>query len=145
MTAFIRAFPASRHGLHTGIRRPIRTSGRLGKAEHAWVYVGVSPRGRVKVGMSEDPDRRCAAMKIRLFDAVEVVPAAAKEVETEALRILGHKVHDGEWTERSPEEAIAAVRLAVEAVARCRRVHPDLTEEESRARRVLLAAGGEIG
>lgn len=112
---------------------------KLAAENRAWVYVGVSRRGLVKVGMSGDPERRCAGLHLRLHFAQEVVAAAAKDVEAEALRLLRRRQGDGEYGRFSADEAVAAVCRAYEAVARYRRVDPDLTEEEARLRRIGVA------
>jgi hypothetical protein len=123
-------------------RKPISTSGHLRGAEVGHVYVGVSRAGRVKVGMSASPQRRCAALGIRLFAEIPVVASVAKEVEQGALRLLGHRQHDGEWGHFTPEAAIAAVREAYALVGRAKRVDPGQTEAEARAMRVALDSGG---
>jgi transcription antitermination factor NusG len=136
----IRTGAASKVKPFRSAQQPIRTTGTLRDAERAWVYVGVSRRGAVKVGMSADPDKRCAGLSIRLHYAQEVAPEAAREVETEALRRLGNRKYDGEWTVELPDDAVAAVMAAYQAVGAYRRVDPDLTDDEARARRISVAS-----
>lgn len=131
--------PASRPRLgkaeyRTG-RKPITTHGCLRGAARAWVYVGVSAKGRVKIGMSGSPERRCADLHIRMVHAIEVVPPAAKEVETTALRILGKRQHEGEWVP-STAAAIEAVNQAFDLVKRSRWADPAEGEDEARLNRV---------
>ena len=123
--------------------KPIRTWGYLRDCDVAFVYVGVSKRGEVKVGMSENPDRRCASLGVRLHYQHPVLPSAAKVVETRALAILGNRLGDGEWVLSSPGKAEAAVRAAYLEISRFRRASPYLTEDEARRERISLAMDSE--
>lgn len=124
---------------------PIKTRGHLRNCEVAFVYVGVGKRGRVKIGMSADPEKRCRDLSIALHYAVPVAPAVAKEIETQALASFGHGPWDGEWTtQRTADEAAEAVRQAFAAVARYRRACPYQTEEDARLWRISVASAKAI-
>lgn len=119
-----------------GPRNPITTMGTIGRPARAWIYVGEDKSGyRVKIGMSSGPIARCRHLGVSLYSALEVIPLAAKLVETEALRLLGHKIGDGEWVVAEPIDAASAVRRAKRIVARYTHVDPELTAEEARIRR----------
>lgn len=126
-----------RFKLRTG-SRPLKTHGYLRGCEVGFVYVGISKSGRVKVGMSAAPEKRCESLKIHMIHAQPVVASVAKEVEQAALGILGKRQHEGEWGSFTPEEAIRAVREAYDRIGRARRVDPSLTEDEARALRAKL-------
>lgn len=102
----------------------------------AWVYIGVSRTGRVKVGMSGDPERRCEDLGVRLFHCIQVVPAAAKVVETETLRLLRQEQAAGEWGSFTPEAAVRAAQKAFALVSLSRWTDPSITEEEARLQRI---------
>lgn len=116
---------------------PIRTRGRV-TGETAWVYLGANAAGRLKIGMTGQPERRCRGLRIRLIFAQECVLDAARLIETEALRILGHRQGDGEWTFLPAADAKQAILDAYERIGRGRRVSPYLTMEQDRLRRVAL-------
>lgn len=121
-------------------RKEIKTIGHIPLDGPGFVYVGVSPKGRVKIGMSCEPERRCANLGIELRHTTRVRPQVAKEVETAALQSLGHDQGDGEWLRRPDvNSAIGAVENAMRQLRKRFWVDPDLTEEEARRLRVRLA------
>lgn len=125
--------------------KPITTGGRLDpKASQAWVYVATTAEGGVKIGMTSDLDRRSFELGARMTFSVPVVPNAAKAVETEALRRLGRVTWDSEWVPEVAENAVIAVKSAIEDVRRFRHVDPHLTFEEARKMRIFLALGKRI-
>lgn len=124
---------------------PLKTRGHLRVKDIAFVYVGIGKRGRIKVGMTGNPTKRCSDLKVALHYAHPVLPEVAKEIETRALALLGQRVGDGEWTAlRTAEEAAAAVREAFLAVARFRRACPYMTDEEARLWRISVASGNLV-
>lgn len=121
-------------------RKEIITFGTIPQTGEGFVYVGETPGGRVKVGMSSNPTQRGATLGIEIRFVMPVCPQAAKELETEALQILGHKQHDGEWLKKPDvNAAVAAVREGMERLRKRLWVDPHLTEEEARRVRVRLA------
>jgi hypothetical protein len=64
----------------------------------------------------------------------------AKQVETETLRLLGHKIGDGEYVSIDPATALIAARRARDVVGRYTRADPALTEDEARQQRIALVA-----
>ena len=129
--------------LRTGSKPLVRTNGFLRYCPVAFVYVGVTRRGSVKIGMSAAPERRCGRLKIRLAYQHPVVPDAAKDVEARALAGLGVKSGEGEWAHTSVDQGIRAVQMAAVAVAKFRRVSPYISEDEARALRISLATDSE--
>lgn len=119
--------------------RTITTTGYLRNPEKAWVYVGVAKSGRVKIGMSGDPEARCRRLGISLWSTQEVVPSAAKIVETESLRLLRREQADGEWGSFTPDAAVSAVKKAFRAVCLERWTDPTMTEAEARNWRIAQA------
>lgn len=115
---------------------PITTTGHLTPVGSAFVYVGVGTGGRVKIGMSAEPHERCAKLGIRLHLAHPVTAIAAKAVETEALRLLGQRVGDGEVVRCDPRQVVQAVFDARDIVARSMHADPDLTPEQARLWRI---------
>ena len=86
------------------------------RCSHVYV-VGLQAGGAVKVGISNDPVRRMAALRMgwagqpmALFFAQE--HPQAQRVEGRALRLLAQHRIGGEWFSVTPEAAIAAVRVA---------------------------------
>jgi hypothetical protein len=121
-------------------RKEILTWGAIPVDGDGFVYVGVSPDGRVKVGMTSHLERRGKELGIEMRYWAAVVPQAAREVETEALQILGHVQGDGEWLRKqSLQDAIRAIDEAMERLRRRLWVDPHLTEDEARKLRVKLA------
>lgn len=135
-----RAFAVLGHN-YRGNKNPLTTKGWLKEPERAWVYVGVAQGGKIKIGMSSVPEKRCKDLRVKLFDTVEVTPKAAKQVETQALRNMGASVGDTEWVYATPEEGIAAVRAALDTVNRYTHADPSMTSEEARGYRISLLGG----
>lgn len=125
---------------HAGTILPITTNGSIRRPLRAWVYIADAGLGLIKIGMSGGPKSRCKRMGVLLYVAIEVTPAAARHVETEALRLLRRRSGDGEWVEASCEEGLAAVRRAKEIVGGYMHVDPEITPEESRQRRIRNGA-----
>lgn len=122
-------------------KKEISTFGSIPQDRPGFLYVGVSPLGRVKIGMSGEPKQRCAALGIQLYQAIQVRPEAAKEIETGALQYLGHDQGDGEWLRKpDPDLAVLAITHAMAQLRRRIWIDADLTEDEARKLRVRLAA-----
>lgn len=121
---------------------PIKTTGCLSrKSAYAWIYVATGRGGVVKIGMSGDLNRRADALQATMRFSVPVIPAAARAVETAALRRLGRMSGDGEWVRDPLETVIQAVEAAMDEIRRFRHVDPHLTFEEARKLRISLATG----
>lgn len=137
-------------GVRSGGKRPIRRPSAIRTwqdvskdAEKAWVYVGVSKRGRVKVGITSNLDRRAGELGIRMVRYFPVLPVAALEIETRALVLLDRKRGDGEWVPNLADEAGAAILAAMDEVRRYRHIDPHLSPDEARLLRIRLATGRE--
>lgn len=133
---------AGTRAAHNSISSPPKlvTFGCILTKPQAFVYVGASRTGIVKVGMSSQPHGRCKGLGIELVFTVPVVVAAAKMVETYAMQDLGALRGDSEWVECTPEDAIDAVCVAWMAAARMAHVNPLITADEARMARVRMAA-----
>lgn len=121
-------------------RLEIITSGCLPPGKSGFVYVGTDGDARVKVGMTTDLEARARRLRIQIVYAHPVRRQHAKDLETETLRLLGHEVGDGEWTDAAPAVAIDAVKRAADLMRRRAWIDPHLTEDEARALRVRLVA-----
>jgi hypothetical protein len=118
-------------------RKFLTTTGYIAKDGTAYVYAAGTRDGLIKIGMTARKNQRIANLNARLIFAVEVVHAAAKEIETHALRLLGHGPGDGEYVARiTPSEATFAVKEAFRLVGGYRHVDPAMTEEEARKARI---------
>jgi hypothetical protein len=117
---------------------PKVTFGSLRCASEAFVYVGFK-RGRIKIGMSGSPARRCKSLGCSMQYAIQVVPSAAKTVETFALQALGATIEDDEWVDCSVEQAVSAVDGAWDKSAKLRHTDPRMTADEARLDRVSRA------
>jgi hypothetical protein len=125
-------------------KKEIITKGCVPPGRPAHVYVGISPTGRVKVGMSTEAERRVSHQGLKVYFLMPVRSDVAKELETETLQILGHEQGDGEWMRRpDAEKAVAAVKEARERLQRRLWVDPHISEEEARKLRVRLAVDDE--
>jgi hypothetical protein len=123
--------------------KPITTIGAVAPDGPACVYAALARGGRIKIGMSARRDQRMAALKARLLFAQEVTQTAAKEVETLALRLLGHKRGDGEYVASvSPNQARDAIEQAYRIVGGYRHVDPRLSEAEACRERISRATIG---
>jgi hypothetical protein len=120
-------------------RKALITTGHVGECEVAYVYVGITSDGLIKVGMTSNLDQRAAKLKIRIVHSIPVRPPAAKEVETETLQILGHEQWDGEYLLGDVNEVIVAANKAVGIIRRRMWVDPGMSEEEARKLRITLA------
>jgi hypothetical protein len=89
--------------------------------------------------MSAEPEERCRKLRVQMAHAREVVPSSAKHVETEALRVLGNRQEDGEWSLATLANAMSAVEEAFASVGRRMHVDPGLTWDQARRARVALA------
>jgi hypothetical protein len=106
-----------------------------------YVYVAAGKKG-VKVGVSASPYARARTLGVKIHCIVEVVHAAALDVEGLALTMLGqYNDTRGEWVLASAEEAEAAVMAARDRVSRYRHADPRLTAEEARLQRIRLNGG----
>lgn len=126
-------------------RKPrLRTSGFLRHNRPGFVYVATA-KGAVKIGITHNPDARVRSLRAKLVVALPVVPAAAIDVETMALEMLGRcHLAPSEWVRVPPQEAIDAVRAALDAVGRYRHADPALTEDEARRARIALATANQM-
>jgi len=86
------------------------------------VYAIASDRGFVKIGRSNDPDGRCAALRnqnpsdnLRLAHVAEC-PSFAPNVEKIAHQLLDAVRVKGEWFSATINEAIEAIQMAIEIV-----------------------------
>jgi hypothetical protein len=121
-------------------RHALTTQGTVAPDGDACVYVAGTRDGRLKIGMSARRENRMVRLAARLVFAIEVVRDAAKEVETQALRLLGNQRGDGEYVSNaSPEQAIAAVREAYRIVGAYRHVDPAITAETAKQERIRRA------
>jgi hypothetical protein len=118
---------------------PKVTFGSLKGVTEAFVYVGLK-RGRIKIGMSGTPSRRCQTLGCAMQYAIPVVPSAAKTVETFALQSLGATIEDDEWVDCSVEQAITAVRAAWAKAANLLHTDPQITADEARLDRIKRLA-----
>lgn len=122
-------------------RKEILTMGAIPLDGEGFVYVGTSETGRIKVGMTSDPPGRANALGIEMRFLMPVVPAAAKEVETLTLQLLGHDQGDGEWLKSMDLLAVEqAVSTAMSILRRRIWVDPQLTEDDARKARIRLLA-----
>ena len=122
----------------------LRTSGYLAPGKPAVVYVA-GEDGRVKVGMTTDVASREANLRTRIRFVLSVVPDAARDVEGLALTKLGRSnLLPGEWVSVTLEEAQTALCEAWHAVARYRRVDPDITEDDARRQRIRACAASAV-
>lgn len=139
--SFYMSGPATRAAHNSISNTPkLVTFGCILTKPQAFVYVGVSRTGIVKIGMSSQPHVRCGGLGVGLVFTVPVVVASAKLVETYALQELSALRGDSEWVECSPEVAIDAVCVAWMAAARMAHVNPLVTADEARMARVRMAA-----
>lgn len=121
-------------------KQRINTKGRIRSLDgRAWVYVAVAVDGRVKIGMSGNPEVRAYGLRAEMRLCAEVAVEAAQHIETEALRLLGHTAGDGEWTFAPLERALAAVWVARARAAKVMRVDPSLSDDDARRLRIGLA------
>lgn len=131
-------------GKHEAAKIPPKvTRGSLGGATKAFVYVGIDG-GRIKIGMSGEPLQRCKRLGCALRYDIQVVPSAAKMVETFALQALGATVDDDEWVDCSVEQAIEAVEAAWGKTSNLRHTDPHVTADEARLSRIGRANGSDI-
>ena len=115
----------------------LNTTGHLGDGEEAWIYAAVTRDNRIKIGMTTDRHKRMIQLGTKLVYAIQVVKDAAKEIETHALRLLGHWKGDGEYVLRvEANRAADAIDEAFRVVGGYRHVDPSITEEEARLRRI---------
>jgi hypothetical protein len=121
--------------------KPLTTTGHIATDGPAIVYAAATRDGRIKIGMTARRSQRMERLAARLIFAVEVVREAAKEIETYALRSLGHVRGDGEYVSRvSAAQATEAVKRAYRIVGAYRHVDPNLTDEQARQARIRAAA-----
>ncbi len=116
----------------------IQTQGHLPPRDKAWVYVVTLHNGLTKIGMSTNPLIRARDLKGHLIFIQPVVPKAAKDVETEALRQLGCGIGASECVDCSLSDAIAAVMFAFSVVGRRCHVDPAINPEQARFDQVRL-------
>ena len=117
-------------------RGPITTIGWLPDEVPAYVYVGAKRDGRLKVGMSIEPENRCRNLGLTMILAHPVMTDAAKAVETDALRRLGARAGDGEYVWCEVQQAVDAVKAARDAIGKRFHADPSLTAEEARLQRI---------
>ena len=121
-------------------RRERRTRGGLRKAAtQAWVYVATDRDGFVKMGISSNVPSRMRGLGAQVRLALEVTPAAAPGVETEAFQLLGHDLSTGEWVGRDLPAAMAAAWAAYVAAVRRACVLPGISADDARLMRIALA------
>ncbi|WP_156878690.1 GIY-YIG nuclease family protein [Roseomonas gilardii] len=120
-------------------RNPYRSSGKLSPDLPAWVYVACTKRGKVKIGMSNNPERRVMSLKASLMFVRPVTFIASRDVESRALDIMGRLTGQSEWVHGTVEQAIEAVNTAWDAVSRYKWTDPALTEVQARKYRIALA------
>lgn len=118
---------------------PYRSMGTLSPDLPAWVYVARTKRGKVKIGMSNNPERRAMSLKAELVFAKPVTFIASRDVESRALDIMGRLSKQTEWVHGTAEQAIEAVNTAWDAVSRYKWTDPAITEAQARKYRIALA------
>jgi hypothetical protein len=120
--------------------RPLTTRGHLPEQrERAWVYIALGRDGALKIGMTTNLQQRANTLRVVMLHVVPVVPEAAKEVETEALRLLGKAIGEDEWVEGNLSAAKSALEAAMADVRRRRHVDVDLTPSQAKKQRIALA------
>lgn len=115
------------------LRHPgITTGGSLRRFDEAWVYVGLHSDGRVKVGMSSQPNRRCKQLGVSLYFVQPVLSAHAQKLETYALRKLGVQKGGTELVCGFTAEQVAeVVRVAWREMGEVTQVDPHLTQSQA--------------
>jgi len=85
------------------------------------LYVMKSEIGLVKLGIAQDPEKRKRSIQnasgMRLVLSHQTGPHdEARCIETVAHKLLGEKRRAGEWFDVSEDQAISAIRQAIEIV-----------------------------
>jgi hypothetical protein len=124
---------------------PITTRGATSSyVDDAYVYVAELRGGKIKIGITARLEERMIGLRGKLVFSVAVVRDAAREIETEALRILRNSRGDGEVVRmfRTQIEAADAVKRAYAVVGGYRHVDPSITEDEARRARIAKVVIG---
>lgn len=91
----------------------------------SFVYALKSEDGKIKIGSSGNPKTRRqnlqtgSPFRLALFHIEPCAPSIAKGAERRAQRMLSTHKFDGEWFTCATDQAIDAVRRAVEAERNC--------------------------
>jgi len=125
-------------------RGKLITSGSIGEASCAFIYIGRKSDSVLKIGMTTRPEARCRELGVKLLWTIAVVGSSARMVETYAHQELGALQHDTEWVKCSYERAVKAVCLAWRKAERIAHVDPRITPDEARRKRVAICADVNI-
>jgi len=107
-------------GIRTGISinpRDLVPQRPAGTLEGSFVYVVQGTHGLVKIGVSQDPNQRLAALQTGspfplTMPYISATPGTGFDIEAEAHRLLDQHRVQGEWFSVRPSRAVEAIGQA---------------------------------